>query len=160
MIRRPPRSTQSRSSAASDVYKRQGAIFPQSAGSILSFLRELDHLYHAVLDCSGPPRPAADEPASHRYGLLARHPLSHFRASRYKRVSVDQVFYRHLDEPLARSFFEADFLYNTGYCMKELSAPHAAMVVMLSLIHISEPTRLGMISYAVFCLKKKKKKKT
>src|SRR5450756_1634641 len=25
-----------------------------------------------------------------------------------------------------------------------------------SLIHISEPTRLGMISYAVFCLKKKK----
>jgi len=107
-----------------------GAIFPQSAGSILSFLRELDHLYHAVLDCSGPPRPAADEPASHRYGLLARHPLSHFRASRYKRVSVDQVFYRHLDEPLARSFFEADFLYNTGYCMKELSAPHAAMVVM------------------------------
>src|SRR5450759_18235 len=30
-------------------------------------------------------------------------------------------------------------------------------VVSLSLIHISEPTRLGMISYAVFCLKKKKK---
>src|SRR5450756_3053416 len=28
----------------------------------------------------------------------------------------------------------------------------------LSLIHISEPTRLGMISYAVFCLKKKKVK--
>src|SRR5665648_1130030 len=31
--------------------------------------------------------------------------------------------------------------------------------VPLSLIHISEPTRLGMISYAVFCLKKKKQKK-
>src|SRR5450756_2728365 len=30
---------------------------------------------------------------------------------------------------------------------------------ILSLIHISEPTRLGMISYAVFCLKKKKTKK-
>src|SRR5450756_1792572 len=27
---------------------------------------------------------------------------------------------------------------------------------LLSLIHISEPTRLGMISYAVFCLKKEK----
>src|SRR5450756_2408993 len=26
---------------------------------------------------------------------------------------------------------------------------------LLSLIHISEPTRLGMTSYAVFCLKKK-----
>src|SRR5665648_265505 len=32
------------------------------------------------------------------------------------------------------------------------------VVPYLSLIHISEPTRLGMISYAVFCLKKKKKK--
>eukprot|EP00658_Telonema_sp_P-2_P029458 TRINITY_DN2240_c0_g1_i7.p1 TRINITY_DN2240_c0_g1~~TRINITY_DN2240_c0_g1_i7.p1 ORF type:complete len:108 (-),score=33.47 TRINITY_DN2240_c0_g1_i7:38-361(-) len=30
----------------------------------------------------------------------------------------------------------------------------------LSLIHISEPTRLLSISYAVFCLKKKKKKTT
>eukprot|EP00658_Telonema_sp_P-2_P011469 TRINITY_DN1437_c0_g1_i1.p3 TRINITY_DN1437_c0_g1~~TRINITY_DN1437_c0_g1_i1.p3 ORF type:complete len:159 (-),score=56.84 TRINITY_DN1437_c0_g1_i1:22-498(-) len=30
--------------------------------------------------------------------------------------------------------------------------------VYLSLIHISEPTRLLSISYAVFCLKKKKKK--
>ena len=29
-------------------------------------------------------------------------------------------------------------------------------VVMLSLIHISEPTRQAEISYAVFCLKKKK----
>src|SRR5450756_3035847 len=33
-----------------------------------------------------------------------------------------------------------------------------AKVECLSLIHISEPTRLGMISYAVFCLKKKKAK--
>src|SRR5450756_2188480 len=33
----------------------------------------------------------------------------------------------------------------------EGSLPH---VQDLSLIHISEPTRLGMISYAVFCLKK------
>ena len=31
----------------------------------------------------------------------------------------------------------------------------AELVIGLSLIHISEPTRLGMISYAVFCLKKK-----
>src|SRR5678815_3670852 len=34
-----------------------------------------------------------------------------------------------------------------------------AMVYGLSLIHISEPTRLLSISYAVFCLKKKKKNK-
>eukprot|EP00658_Telonema_sp_P-2_P034683 TRINITY_DN25309_c0_g3_i1.p1 TRINITY_DN25309_c0_g3~~TRINITY_DN25309_c0_g3_i1.p1 ORF type:complete len:197 (-),score=73.43 TRINITY_DN25309_c0_g3_i1:50-640(-) len=34
----------------------------------------------------------------------------------------------------------------------------ASAVFYLSLIHISEPTRLLSISYAVFCLKKKKKK--
>eukprot|EP00658_Telonema_sp_P-2_P025032 TRINITY_DN2007_c0_g1_i10.p1 TRINITY_DN2007_c0_g1~~TRINITY_DN2007_c0_g1_i10.p1 ORF type:complete len:165 (-),score=49.44 TRINITY_DN2007_c0_g1_i10:16-510(-) len=34
----------------------------------------------------------------------------------------------------------------------------AASAYTLSLIHISEPTRLLSISYAVFCLKKKKKK--
>ena len=42
-----------------------------------------------------------------------------------------------------------------------LDLPHEkvykTLVTQLSLIHISEPTRLGMISYAVFCLKKKKK---
>src|SRR5659263_257994 len=32
----------------------------------------------------------------------------------------------------------------------------AGLPYTLSLIHISETTRLGMISYAVFCLKKKK----
>src|SRR5659263_754627 len=32
---------------------------------------------------------------------------------------------------------------------------HSRFIALrLSLIHISEPTRLGMISYAVFCLKK------
>src|SRR5659263_440433 len=41
----------------------------------------------------------------------------------------------------------------------KLAPPFASSTgtsALLSLIHISEPTRLGMISYAVFCLKKKK----
>ena len=41
---------------------------------------------------------------------------------------------------------------------KELDCQPGDILEYLSLIHISEPTRLGMISYAVFCLKKKKKK--
>ena len=44
--------------------------------------------------------------------------------------------------------------------MLEIKDLHASIngkeILKLSLIHISEPTRLGMISYAVFCLKKKK----
>src|SRR5428012_16398 len=71
MIRRPQRSTQSRSSAASDVYKRQ------------------------------------------------THAGAHARFTTNPRL-------------------------------------RGAAVADLSLIHISEPTRLGMISYAVFCWKKKK----
>src|SRR5665648_1223616 len=43
---------------------------------------------------------------------------------------------------------------------RRLFIDHGMGVVVLSLIHISEPTRLGMISYAVFCLKKKKTKET
>src|SRR5660397_176073 len=34
-----------------------------------------------------------------------------------------------------------------------------SVILMLSLIHISEPTRLRRISYAVFCVQKKKRKK-
>src|SRR5450756_1140564 len=42
--------------------------------------------------------------------------------------------------------------------LQQSPAPRALLrrALHLSLIHISEPTRLGMISYAVFCLKKKK----
>ena len=85
MIRRPPRSTQSRSSAASDVYKRQ---LKYQDGFLL-------------------------EKTNEKYLAIVR--------------------------KMKTNFHDED--------------------VSLSLIHISEPTRLLSISYAVFCLKKKKKKK-
>src|SRR5450756_3011637 len=43
-----------------------------------------------------------------------------------------------------------------GFWVQDCSAATQNLLI-LSLIHISEPTRLGMISYAVFCLKKKNK---
>ena len=43
-------------------------------------------------------------------------------------------------------------LYGRGYAIGDVGHTD------LSLIHISEPTRLRRISYAVFCLKKKTKK--
>src|SRR5659263_10537 len=46
-------------------------------------------------------------------------------------------------------------VFDNGKANRSSQVP--APVQNLSLIHISEPTRLGMISYAVFCLKKKKK---
>src|SRR5450756_2938437 len=54
-----------------------------------------------------------------------------------------------------------DLGHHAGLVRAAHQKPDAACGVDhgLSLIHISEPTRLGMISYAVFCLKKKKHKK-
>src|SRR5665648_1239496 len=58
--------------------------------------------------------------------------------------------------------FLSDFRIKIGIshriCRNEKIWHNSSATVYLSLIHISEPTRLGMISYAVFCLKKKKKK--
>src|SRR5680860_1741666 len=45
MIRRPPRSTQSRSSAASDVYKRQIAVGVSGGKDSLSLLLVLTHIF-------------------------------------------------------------------------------------------------------------------
>src|SRR5450759_5501042 len=65
----------------------------------------------------------------------------------------------------SRSFYEVfkvkpeetvgQLIYDLGN--KQWDIPKLRELMELSLIHISEPTRLGMISYAVFCLKKKKK---
>src|SRR5674536_393183 len=97
MIRRPPRSTLSSSSAASDVYKRQGQE---------RLLR----------------RPRDRGPAEGQF------------LPRYWPGALDR----------------------RGGAASEAAVRTA---LRLSLIHISEPTRLLSISYAVFCLKKKKNKK-
>src|SRR5678815_4102951 len=57
----------------------------------------------------------------------------------------------------------ATFLPLTTFLIHSASSVHFSSNIYpkylnLSLIHISEPTRLLSISYAVFCLKKKKKK--
>src|SRR5450756_2683965 len=110
MIRRPPRSTQSRSSAASDVYKRQEEDLVaevRGAGRERRHLRaQLERLQALV--------------GGHAHGAAGAR----------------------LDDDVAAF---ADLL--------EGGREHLARLG-LSLIHISEPTRLGMISYAVFCLKK------
>ena len=51
MIRRPPRSTQSRSLAASDVYKRQGAIYSSKCNYLAAWLhpKQLKSLYSAPI---------------------------------------------------------------------------------------------------------------
>src|SRR5450756_2273629 len=63
---------------------------------------------------------------------------------RLNRVANRWVSTRHISQWLDRSVSIERWFHQHH---------RAAGVVILSLIHISEPTRLGMISYAVFCLK-------
>src|SRR5674476_1470791 len=48
--------------------------------------------------------------------------------------------------------------YGVGTYSRMRFSVHTVFGIDLSLIHISEPTRQAEISYAVFCLKKKKKR--
>lgn len=107
-----------------------GAIFPQQAGSILAYFRELEHLYHSVLDCSGPLRPSSDEAAGLKLGMMARHPASLARVRRAQRTSASRILDRHTNDPVVRAFFDADAVFNTGYTIEELSASHAALFAL------------------------------
>src|SRR5450756_429043 len=110
MIRRPPRSTQSRSSAASDVYKRQvwdgNEVWLLTAGGAT------------------------------------------FAAFPEWYATLFSGFYLPLLLILLALIVRAVAFEYRG----KINSPVWRARWDLSLIHISEPTRLGMISYAVFCL--------
>eukprot|EP00831_Metopus_contortus_P025248 TRINITY_DN21805_c0_g1_i1.p2 TRINITY_DN21805_c0_g1~~TRINITY_DN21805_c0_g1_i1.p2 ORF type:complete len:131 (-),score=37.48 TRINITY_DN21805_c0_g1_i1:6-398(-) len=101
MIRRPPRSTQGVSSAASDVYKRQ-----VHGTAILNSMNLGENQYVRFPTAGG---------------------------------SIEEI---------VKMEAEID--------IKDIITQENTNMT-LSLIHISEPTRPLYISYAVFCLKKKKK---
>ena len=124
-LRRPPRSTQSRSSAASDVYKRQ--VFVQG-----------DHFQFNA---------------------------KKFKEDREKEIKTIKKL---IKEAIAGGYYNIDIDSSTLVDLSkatldeqqkdnyEMAAEMTAYI--LSLIHISEPTRLLSTSYAVLCLKKKKQK--
>eukprot|EP00658_Telonema_sp_P-2_P044233 TRINITY_DN32089_c0_g1_i1.p3 TRINITY_DN32089_c0_g1~~TRINITY_DN32089_c0_g1_i1.p3 ORF type:complete len:138 (-),score=29.27 TRINITY_DN32089_c0_g1_i1:56-469(-) len=64
------------------------------------------------------------------------------------KMDMHHVLFYHFNSQVSRCF--------SFWLQQAQSKKHIAHA-LLSLIHISEPTRLLSISYAVFCLKKKKK---
>src|SRR5450756_957683 len=147
MIRRPPRSTQSRSSAASDVYKRQ----PLRRDVRREALEVGPARVEAVdLGLFLPERCQQGDELRRVAGMRGMFALlAKGVAGRLRRL--DALFHP-VELPL---FVEADpALPRRDLCGG--AARGSGALLLLSLIHISEPTRLGMISYAVFCLKKKK----
>src|SRR5674536_5822 len=113
MIRRPPRSTLSSSSAASDVYKRQHVVGVSIHG-FKYFKQFLGPVWWLI-------------------------PLM---------LPIEII--SHLSRPLSLTFRLFGNIAGEDIVL-------AVVLLLVSLIHISEPTRLLSISYAVFCLKKKKK---
>src|SRR5680860_1013514 len=71
--------------------------------------------------------------------------------ARFSYGVLEKQFHRYYAEASRRAGKTGDNLLQLLECRLD-------NVVYLSLIHISEPTRRTPISYAVFCLKKKKKK--
>src|SRR5678816_1328219 len=74
------------------------------------------------------------------------------------RIFRSQSRYRYdLQSAAVRSTADSLSVRHGGCILSESRRAQRRTVSDLSLIHISEPTRLLSISYAVFCLKKKKK---
>eukprot|EP00658_Telonema_sp_P-2_P042552 TRINITY_DN3056_c0_g1_i16.p1 TRINITY_DN3056_c0_g1~~TRINITY_DN3056_c0_g1_i16.p1 ORF type:complete len:159 (-),score=11.90 TRINITY_DN3056_c0_g1_i16:66-542(-) len=152
MIRRPPRSTLSSSSAASDVYKRQ-----------LSYLYTMKLLKRPIINVVNNHLIDYPTPINFNYwynfGLLSAVCLG---IQILTGIFLAMHYTPHIDYAwLSVEHIMRDVNY--GWLIRYMHANGASMFfivvyVHLSLIHISEPTRLLSISYAVFCLKKKKKK--
>src|SRR5450756_1078487 len=183
MIRRPPRSTQSRSSAASDVYKRQMSTIRQieanrrnsekstgptsvtgKAVASMNALKTGIHAKSLVL----PSEKLADLEQ-----LIDEYYQRHHPASPEARLFVDDLIrcewtLRRLDAAETQMWqyqsddrFRDPQKYPLGYAascnpgtftklqyrVDATRRARARALLALSLIHISEPTRLGMISY-------------
>eukprot|EP00658_Telonema_sp_P-2_P081124 TRINITY_DN8234_c0_g1_i2.p1 TRINITY_DN8234_c0_g1~~TRINITY_DN8234_c0_g1_i2.p1 ORF type:complete len:157 (+),score=48.48 TRINITY_DN8234_c0_g1_i2:142-612(+) len=150
MIRRPPRSTLSSSSAASDVYKRQG-INAEYGDEFVAMVMFRAVLCLASLQMAlGLWRDCGDTNATLHFQSVGSIPDP-------LHTGQNQTIFKHgwsdVDIPgdnLASTFSQY-------WCFTHCHNADGS-IKWLSLIHISEPTRLLSISYAVFCLKKKKKK--
>eukprot|EP00657_Telonema_sp_P-1_P002716 TRINITY_DN1629_c0_g1_i1.p1 TRINITY_DN1629_c0_g1~~TRINITY_DN1629_c0_g1_i1.p1 ORF type:complete len:144 (+),score=50.93 TRINITY_DN1629_c0_g1_i1:96-527(+) len=109
MIRRPPRSTQSRSSAASDVYKRQSFYLQWAQHSVCTTISwpkfntlKMTEYHHPSVETQPPPAPARQVPAdeSHRFDLrpsyLVSEILMQLRPSLWLLRCSRPVSYTHL----------------------------------------------------------------
>src|SRR5450756_2954298 len=128
MMRRPPRSTQSRSSAASDVYKRQVIeLTSLKRSENANDNVEMEFVVKSIA-FNGKTYPVNSSVTAAQVEKVRNGDASNDG----KKVVTGAVI---------------------GAIVGQIFGHHTKSTVILSLIHISEPTRLGMISYAVFCLK-------
>eukprot|EP00658_Telonema_sp_P-2_P045640 TRINITY_DN3362_c0_g1_i17.p1 TRINITY_DN3362_c0_g1~~TRINITY_DN3362_c0_g1_i17.p1 ORF type:complete len:172 (-),score=25.85 TRINITY_DN3362_c0_g1_i17:65-580(-) len=167
MLRGPPRSPLSSSSAASDVYKRQTLQTTKN----LTLFKMLNHLFgrkgyttevRSQVDwcrprgCMVGPGCSMLRHANSDGGPVLINVYYGAQESDWQNVEQEKWWggltpaVRYCGIENGNISFWPDSDRDARYGADNLR--------VLSLIHISEPTRLLSISYAVFCLKKKKKK--
>src|SRR5450759_3394722 len=127
MIRRPPRSTPLYSSAASDVYKRQIKIVSITTERrvIMKLMRAYVTILFFIVDALH-----AQEVVNGNFDLGRNNGWTDYSKGNFTLIGTGPYF--------------------ASTDITPPVTPHSGQYMGLSLIHISEPTRLGMISYAVF----------
>ena len=167
MIRRPPRSTHCISSAASDVYKRQSQSRPRPRDPhrSLSLPRDRQSSLGAVPFCSSSSVESL-RPRAPKQRLAAGCTMCANTCVAVTQIKIDPndcdfgaplTFHLTFDalRPLQNVQWHFSYARDIVGAPDDVVELHRAAPADLSLIHISEPTRLLSISYAVFCLKKK-----
>ena len=146
MLRRPPRSTLSSSSAASDVYKRQ-----DNQVTVEQVRRQLaeDYPLAAVPFDDYVEKSDVLEPAMHDQPVTVT--PARIRRMESRSIHTANGIEVKIPTEMLSEDSAVEFLHDADGSVSLLIKN-----VILSLIHISEPTRRTPISYAVFCLKKKK----
>src|SRR5680860_1862220 len=135
MIRRPPRSTQSRSSAASDVYKRQIGLLTDQQWTRVSRLFDTDE--HAEVEITWAAYQRMITAYREPDRAAAKHDFANLIASLRTGVPAALIELRRLGRTLnARASDILAFFDRPGTS----NGPTEA-IKGLSLIHISEPTR-------------------
>src|SRR5674536_208971 len=138
MIRRPPRSTLSSSSAASDVYKRQ---YLHDTPDKRLFANDKRAFSHGCMRVENPTK----------FGEVLLHLAMNGPTPDSQQLSAlfgrEERSFKLTDRPTVHLTYQTAFVDDSGKL--QLREDIYGFDERLSLIHISEPTRLLSISYAV-----------
>lgn len=106
------------------------ALFPDQAGSIIAFFREMENLYHHVLNRSGPPRPRGDETLKERLTAFLSHPAGYLASQKASRTSLKSELSKYSVSEEFKSFLNADIYLRTGMTTDEINAAAASIALI------------------------------
>ena len=129
-----------------------------------------DRLTEMVLNCGSPMTTATGKSGRYRYYKCTSKINSvgkkECQNTNVRMETLDRLVLQAVAEKVFTPWRVERMMAKVSFDLKESQPNYDEQIrrlsreMELSLIHISEPTRLLSISYAVFCLKKKKKKKS